>query len=488
MAQTTTDPEPEAEGTAAPPHPERPTRGSRFFDWMRSLGIRREPGWVGGVSAGIAARLGVDPLIVRGVFVVVAVLGGPALLFYAAAWVLLPDTGNKIHLEQLFRGRPESAIAGAGVILLASMLPVTQGFWYFGSQFWGNSITLGSIGRALWTMALLGLIVVVIIVVARRSNPTTPPPVNLAGPAGQSDDAAPASPEEFDSWRQQQDQWKSQYGEYREHAAEASIRAQEEYRQARIAAAAVSAERLRQWRAANPRLRGSFVAIALGAAAVGGAIASQVVVASAAIVAGLAMATLVIGITIVVAGTFRRRNGFLSFVAALLLAATVVTAFVPTDRQLLLTDGVGISTTESGRFAQPLGSTELHMRAPAAGDRPRTIDVWKGTGPTYITLDAGATVRVIANIRGGRMDHLTYSTVSHNTKVDGDVNGDGVVDEEDASSVESSLELIQPVISRDRAEDTWDESFGPGTGPVVTIRLWQGIGDVHVEDEYPEGQ
>ena len=87
-------------------------RPNRFFAWLRSLGIVRQPGWLGGVSAGLATRIGVDPLIVRGGLVVVALLGGPALLLYAAAWLLLPDEQDKIHLEQVTRGRFESAIAG----------------------------------------------------------------------------------------------------------------------------------------------------------------------------------------------------------------------------------------------------------------------------------------------------------------------------------------------------------------------------------------
>src|SRR6185437_4808787 len=77
---------------------------ARFFGWLRSLGITRRGGWVGGVCSGVAARLGIDPIIVRGIAVVVAVLGGPAFLLYAAAWLLLPDARGDIHLERLIKG------------------------------------------------------------------------------------------------------------------------------------------------------------------------------------------------------------------------------------------------------------------------------------------------------------------------------------------------------------------------------------------------
>ena len=85
---------------------------------MRGLRIPRQPGWIGGVCAGIAARLGIDPIIVRGIVVVIAVLGGPALLLYAAAWLLLPDSYDRIHLQEAIRGNFDKAHAGIGVMFL----------------------------------------------------------------------------------------------------------------------------------------------------------------------------------------------------------------------------------------------------------------------------------------------------------------------------------------------------------------------------------
>ena len=97
-------------GDSTPP----PELGSnRFFAWLRGLGISRQPGWIGGVCAGIAARLGIDPLIVRGIVVVLAILGAPALLLYAAAWLLLPDYKDRIHLEEAFRGKFDAPVIGS---------------------------------------------------------------------------------------------------------------------------------------------------------------------------------------------------------------------------------------------------------------------------------------------------------------------------------------------------------------------------------------
>ena len=118
-------------------------RGTRFFDWMRGLGVVRADGWLGGVCAGIAYRLGIDPLIVRGIVVVAGILGVPVLLLYAAAWALLPDRDGRIHLQRLFEGDFEPPMVAIGVLLLLSLLPWASGFWWAGGPFrdvpaWGE--------------------------------------------------------------------------------------------------------------------------------------------------------------------------------------------------------------------------------------------------------------------------------------------------------------------------------------------------------------
>ncbi|HET6551192.1 MAG TPA: PspC domain-containing protein, partial [Solirubrobacter sp.] len=70
--------------------PERPspeTSGRRY--------TRRDPahGYVAGVCAGFAARLGVDPLLIRIGFVMALAAGGVAIPLYAVAWLLIPAEG-----------------------------------------------------------------------------------------------------------------------------------------------------------------------------------------------------------------------------------------------------------------------------------------------------------------------------------------------------------------------------------------------------------
>ncbi|HOF64842.1 MAG TPA: PspC domain-containing protein, partial [Dermatophilaceae bacterium] len=78
-----------------------------LFDRLREGGLARDTSlkWVLGVCSGIAARVGVDPIVVRLVFLVLVSLGGFGLLPYLIAAILLPDEKGTIHLEEAFRQR-----------------------------------------------------------------------------------------------------------------------------------------------------------------------------------------------------------------------------------------------------------------------------------------------------------------------------------------------------------------------------------------------
>ena len=46
---------------------------------------------IAGVCAGIGRRFGLDPRVVRILFVVSLLLPGPQILIYLAGWMLIPD-------------------------------------------------------------------------------------------------------------------------------------------------------------------------------------------------------------------------------------------------------------------------------------------------------------------------------------------------------------------------------------------------------------
>lgn len=528
----TTEPEdageqPPAASTAGPTAgsaatPSRPPQGNRFFSWIRGTGIQRQPGWLGGVAAGIAVRLGIDPIIVRGIAVVIAVLGGPALLLYGAAWLLLPHTNDRIHAEELGRGRFDPALIGIGVLALLSMLPLTQGFWYAGAFYWGDLSWAASLGRVLWTAVILTAIVLFVIWIARRANtdPVVTPattddkpdtiPIPLVPDAGQAADsttsaapgpavsdsavtpdaaaaqagsaafAAPAPPpapgpdagtDELEAWKQQQAQWKQQHTEWKaqQAATEREIREQRavESRARALAASAEHAERRRLRRLANPRINAATAFSVLGAAIVGGGIAALVASGTPAlagyeVAVSLAVAAIVLGLAIIVAGLCRRRSGVLGFFAVLVVLALLTSAALPRDR-ILLGPGFGIDMTKSERYAQPVGNLYLHVDE--YRQRPVINDIWQGTGTINLEVAEGTGVRVELRSRSGNI-YLSERT-------DDDSDGNSEFDRGPAT------ETMRKVGD----EWVWNAMIGVDSPDIPTLRIWQGTGQIYLYDQ-----
>jgi len=84
------------------------------FASLRGLGLRRNPDdrWLAGVCSGIADRLGIDPIIVRGALIVLIFVGGVGGLAYLVAWALMPDRDGRIMAEDALHGH------GWGIVLL----------------------------------------------------------------------------------------------------------------------------------------------------------------------------------------------------------------------------------------------------------------------------------------------------------------------------------------------------------------------------------
>jgi Putative stress-responsive transcriptional regulator len=503
---------------------------------MRGLGIVRGNGWIGGVCGGIAARLGIDPLIVRGIAVVIAVLGGPAFLLYAAGWLLLPDTQGDIHLERMIKGRLEPALIGIVVIVLFSLLPFAQGFWWAGAQFWGGGSLVGALGRTLWTLLIIALIVTLVIWAARTGrfssrggstssrtasvSAATPgtsserdaagtdtagtgsaatgatatsavagQPSWFAGTPAQGYGAAPtvgeplaptappasATPDELAAWRARQDAWKAEHAAWRTQQAadELAIRqqrsAENRARAEGMAAQATEARRLR--RLAKPRTSAGYVGITLGVGLLAGGAAAAIALGSPgvsrfALTVGLAVATVAMGLAIVVAGAVRRRSGFLSFIAIVLVAASVLCALLtpPRGRELVL--GYA-STSRLSDLAvyEPLGGYSIFLdprldQAQPDG-RTRTIRVEQGIGAVIVSVGAGLTVRVVATQQNpdSSFAALTFGQ-----------NGDVTVDSPLGRTLSDG---------GDRTEIT----YGDATTPDAVVYITQSLGRVEVHHD-----
>ena len=145
--------QPAGHGTPPPqPLPQPQPESAIFFQRLRSLGIRRGSSrWMGGVCSGLANKWGIDPVIVRGLTVVLTLFFGVGLLAYGVAWALLPEPDGRIHVEEVARGRWSSGMTGAGIATLLGLAGT------------GNDVVLGrSNGWSFWPlfwMAVVGGIV-----------------------------------------------------------------------------------------------------------------------------------------------------------------------------------------------------------------------------------------------------------------------------------------------------------------------------------------
>ena len=127
--------------------------GAGFFGWIRSLRVTRgQDRWIGGVATGVSARTGLDVVLVRGLFVVLAIFGGIGLLAYGLAWALLPEPDGRIHAESAARGSWTSGMTGA---LVVSLL----GLWRPNAPFFGNT---GGFGGFIWSLFWIGVAVFIV--------------------------------------------------------------------------------------------------------------------------------------------------------------------------------------------------------------------------------------------------------------------------------------------------------------------------------------
>ena len=107
----------------APVTPRSPVEEPRRL--MRS----REERVFGGVAGGLGAYFGVDPVIVRLVFAVLALAGGAGILAYIIAWIVIPEApeGGVPAGEPTGSSTPMLAglvlVALGGVLLVDQLLP-----------------------------------------------------------------------------------------------------------------------------------------------------------------------------------------------------------------------------------------------------------------------------------------------------------------------------------------------------------------------------
>ncbi|MDR2566197.1 MAG: PspC domain-containing protein [Bifidobacteriaceae bacterium] len=168
--------------TAFPP-PARPA-GSSFFDWIRRQQVFRGPDrWIGGVASGLARRLGWDPVLVRGLFIVAAIFSGLGLLLYGAAWLAVPDAATgRSHLEDAVEGRfspgfwGSAALTACGAVMVFVWMPTTFPWGMF------------------WLATLAAAVVIVCAYAFNRPPTPAQQPQFAAPPPGQPNPGGPVPP------------------------------------------------------------------------------------------------------------------------------------------------------------------------------------------------------------------------------------------------------------------------------------------------------
>ena len=162
-----------------------PGRQADFFGWVRSHGISRgQDRWIGGVSSGIAHRMGIDPLIVRGLFIVLTLFAGIGVLLSGLAWAFLPEPDGRIHVQEAGAGRWTSGMTGSLIATILGFSGLGGGFWG-----WGNH----GFGAFLWTIFWVGGAIYLIYYLVQRNKAAAGIPAGAAAAAGTSAYAAGSS-------------------------------------------------------------------------------------------------------------------------------------------------------------------------------------------------------------------------------------------------------------------------------------------------------
>ncbi len=142
-------------------------RQTRDLDRLRRSSTDQ---YVAGVAGGLGRHFGVDPTILRVLFVVLTFFGGAGLLVYGAIWLLVPDdTQDKAPIN--IAAEPRKLLL-LGILGIAFLLAVGDAFGGFGGG---------------WVFASIAIVVALVLVARDQSR-------NQQGPRTPGAEPPPASP------------------------------------------------------------------------------------------------------------------------------------------------------------------------------------------------------------------------------------------------------------------------------------------------------
>jgi len=108
--------------------------------------LRRDPahGYIAGVCSGFAARLGIDPLVIRIGFVLTLAAGGVGIPLYVIGWALIPAEGPERPVVARLLNRRDTWLVAAGIgclTLSAVLLLRNWGLWFGDRITWPAVVT-----------------------------------------------------------------------------------------------------------------------------------------------------------------------------------------------------------------------------------------------------------------------------------------------------------------------------------------------------------
>jgi phage shock protein PspC (stress-responsive transcriptional regulator) len=146
----------------------------------RRLVRRTDDKVIAGVASGIAASLGIDPVLVRIAFVVLIFFGGLGALLYVLGWLLIPaaDAEESIGLAAARRPAGLAGYLGVAMVILAAAI--------LASTF--------SRPGVVWAIALIAFGIYLFQQNQERPQPARPAPPAPPAPTGGAPPAAPPAP------------------------------------------------------------------------------------------------------------------------------------------------------------------------------------------------------------------------------------------------------------------------------------------------------
>jgi hypothetical protein len=181
-------------------------------------------------------------------------------------------------------------------------------------------------------------------------------------------------------------------------------------------------------------------------------------------------AALVLALGMIIAGTARRRSGFLAFVTVATLAAGRIAGGAGTLDDVRFGDVYASNTTDFSTLRQPFGSTGIVL-ANMEGVDSHPVTVHKGSGYTEVYVSEGVELQLTAAVS----DDVTVQWSKTEYAAQGDVD----------DSADGSFTGVRLTDGRTLYRETLRSTFDPLAAPDDAAR---GVITVHVTITQDSGQ